>query len=300
MMKKYIRKGYYFILAILRIYTIIYNRILNYLVSPPLIHNTDETIQKLRETDCSISRYGDGEFLIMYGWGLPFQSYSLELCKRLREIVVSDNDKHLVCIPYCIKSTESFSDISVNFWKKHLDLHRGTLYKMLNMKKEYYDSQVTRLYIDHKDKSKAHNRFKRMKELWKDKQVIIVEGEKSRLGLGNDLFDNVQSFNRIICPSRDAFERYNDILNEVKKHSSTNLFLLALGPTATVLAYDLSKIGFQAIDIGHIDIEYEWFLNKAIEKVPVKNKYVNEAVGGTNIEKIQNPEYRNSILAKII
>ena len=36
------------------------------------------------------------------------------------------------------------------------------------------------------------------------------------------------------------------------------LFLVALGPTATVLAYDLSKIGYQAIDIGHIDISFVW------------------------------------------
>lgn len=31
------------------------------------------------------------------------------------------------------------------------------------------------------------------------------------------------------------------------------LILIALGMTATVLAYDLSKAGFWAIDIGHID-----------------------------------------------
>ena len=30
-----------------------------------------------------------------------------------------------------------------------------------------------------------------------------------------------------------------------------NYFLLALGPTATVLAYDLCKMGYQAVDIGH-------------------------------------------------
>ncbi len=54
------------------------------------------------------------------------------------------------------------------------------------------------------------------------------------------------------------------------------MLLLALGPTATVLAYDLSLRGFQAIDIGHIDIEYEWFLMKATKKVPIKNKHVQE------------------------
>ena len=35
------------------------------------------------------------------------------------------------------------------------------------------------------------------------------------------------------------------------------LILISLGPTATVLAYDLSKTGVQAIDIGHITNMYD-------------------------------------------
>ena len=50
------------------------------------------------------------------------------------------------------------------------------------------------------------------------------------------------------------------------------LILIALGPTATVLSYDLNKLGYQAIDIGHADIEYEWYLRKAKKKIPIKNK----------------------------
>mgnify|MGYP000128627122 CR=1 FL=1 len=44
-----------------------------------------------------------------------------------------------------------------------------------------------------------------------------------------------------------------------KKLEKTALFLIALGPTATVLAYDLFKSGYQAIDAGHVDVEYEWW-----------------------------------------
>ena len=46
----------------------------------------------------------------------------------------------------------------------------------------------------------------------------------------------------------------------VQKYSPNEyLILLALGPTATVMAYNLAQKGYQAIDIGHIDIEYEWY-----------------------------------------
>ncbi len=40
-----------------------------------------------------------------------------------------------------------------------------------------------------------------------------------------------------------------------------------LGPTAKLLSYDLTKRGYQAIDLGHIDSEYEWFQMKAESKV---------------------------------
>nr|WP_256218532.1 GT-D fold domain-containing glycosyltransferase [Bacillus sp. MUM 116] len=61
---------------------------------------------------------------------------------------------------------------------------------------------------------------------------------------------------------------------------------MAFGPTATVLSFDLANCGYQAIDIGYIDIEYEWFLQKAEEKSPVKNKYIGEVPNGTNVHDI--------------
>lgn len=54
------------------------------------------------------------------------------------------------------------------------------------------------------------------------------------------------------------------------------LVLAALGMTATVLCYDLAKKGYQAIDIGHVDVEYSWFLMGAKNKCPVPGKAVNE------------------------
>lgn len=79
------------------------------------------------------------------------------------------------------------------------------------------------------------------------------------------------------------------------------MFLLALGPTATVLAYDLCKIGFQAIDIGHLDIEYEWFNQGANDKVNVANKYVNETDGviTDDNDRLQDDDYEASIRARI-
>ena len=89
---------------------------------------------------------------------------------------------------------------------------------------------------------------------------------------------------------------YEEIFKEITKQDKSKLILIALGPTATVLAYDLSKAGYQAIDIGHIDIEYEWFLQGAKNKCPVKYKYIGEIDGGDNVENLTDDEYLNQVI----
>ena len=65
------------------------------------------------------------------------------------------------------------------------------------------------LIIDLKSKKGVPKYIKKLKRIWDKKDVVIVEGEKSRLGIGNDLFDNMKSIQRILCPVTDAFNSYN-------------------------------------------------------------------------------------------
>lgn len=111
----------------------------------------------------------------------------------------------------------------------------------------------------------------------------------------------MKSIQRIICPAENAFEKYDEIMKEALKVPKDKLILLALGPTATVLAYDLYKAGYRVIDIGHIDIEYEWFLRKATEKIRIESKYVTEVKDGrTNISGIKDEKYEKEIIAKVL
>ena len=79
-----------------------------------------------------------------------------------------------------------------------------------------------------------------------------------------------------------------------------DLVLLALGPTATVLAYDLSKNGIQAVDIGHVDIEYEWCRLGTRQKVAIDGKYVNEAGDdGRSVSETTDEWYSQQIILKV-
>ncbi len=279
--------------------TTLFNGMVFLFSSQPSVKTTDESLNLIVQNKCSISRYGDGEFNLMNGKSLRFQPYSEELSLRLREIIKSNQENHEVFIPNVFKNVDWCTDKSRNYWIRYLNLNRYKIYKLLHKNKVYYDSLVTRLYIDYKDKSQAEFRFKTFKKLWDQKEVIIIEGEQSRLGIGNNLFDNIKSIKRILCPAIDAFAKYDQIFEEVIKNDKSKLVLIALGPTATVLAYDLANYGYHAIDIGHIDIEYEWFLNKAVEKEAIKNKYVGEVPDGTDVHGINDIKYEEEIISRI-
>ncbi len=121
------------------------------------------------------------------------------------------------------------------------------------------------------------------------------------MGMGNDLFSNAKSIKRILCPAENAFEKYDEILQAAKQYGDNTLILIALGMTATVLAYDLAAAGYWAVDIGHIDIEYEWFLSKATERFAIKGKYTNEAKDGNIVDnQYVTPEYLSEIVCKLI
>jgi glycosyltransferase family protein len=301
MLKKFLLKLYYLYLDDLKPRFIFFqNNLVSKITKPPIVKTTDETLDKIINDKCSVSRYGDGEFKIMLKESQFFQEYNKELGGRLIEIINSQSENHIVCIPDVFGNIDKFTDKAKKYWNTFLGINRSKIYKNVNKKKVYYDAMVTRLYIDYVDKSKANDRFHKFKMNWNNREIILVEGELSRLGAGNNLFNNAKSLKRILCPAEHAFAKYNEILDEIKKHDTSKLILLALGPTATVLAYDLSKLGYQAVDIGNVDIEYEWFLRKAQVKVPVKNKYIGEIPNGKKVGKLQSHEYEDEIQTKIL
>ena len=63
-----------------------------------------------------------------------------------------------------------------------------------------------------------------------------------------------------------------------------------------MLAYDLTVEGYQALDIGHLDLEYEWFLAGKGERTNVPCKYNNETEGGNEVEELHDPVYESQII----
>ncbi|MCF6359281.1 MAG: GT-D fold domain-containing glycosyltransferase [Cyclobacteriaceae bacterium] len=267
----------------------------------PKVKSIDETINEIVQNKSSISRYGDGEFLfIIDKIDLAFQNYDNQLRARLIEVLSSNLKNHLVGIPIGYNTLDNLIPDSKIFWKSQIVWIYPRLRKYLSIKKQYFNASMTRIYVTFEDKSHCGVLFGKLMKIWEGRDVLLIEGEKSRLGVGNDLFSKSNSLNRILAPMHHAFSKYDEIVDEVKKYSSDYLILIALGPTATILAYDLHKLGYQAVDVGNVDIEYEWFLQKADAKVKIKGKYTSEAAGGRIVQDIDNPIYHAQVVKRII
>ena len=63
--------------------------------------------------------------------------------------------------------------------------------------------------------------------------------------------------NLLVCPTENAFLVYRKIIYVFQrlKIAKNTLILISLGPAASVLSYDICKIGYQAINIGHSHTE---------------------------------------------
>lgn len=268
--------------------------------NPLTILDTEQSLRKIRDERKSIARFGDGELDSIIGRNLKFQEHNEKLSKRLEEVLTTQQEFCLIGIPDTLNEFYNLTEESETFWIKNMERTRQTWLKYLDTNREYCTANLTRLYIRYKDKSACGIHFSMMKEIWKDKDVLICEGKQTRVGIGNDLLEGAKSIRRVLCPAEDAFEKYDEILEILEKESKDTLILIALGPTATVLAYDLAKEGYQALDMGHFDIEYEWYLKNATKKEKILNKYTNEVSEGNFTENIKDKDYLNQIQTIIV
>lgn len=241
------------------------------------ILSSQDTIDLIVKNQLSVVRYGDGEFKWMLGIkNESFQKNDKELEKRLLEVFHDNDKKILKCIPLALKDNSKNTRGSKFFWRKFTILYSKKLKTHFSTQYTYGNASFTRPYIANKEKKEAQQLFQKIRKIWDKRDVLIVEGKGTKFGIGNDLLNNAATIKRILCPETDAYSKYNEIFSKTQEYGKNKLVLAALGPTATILAHDLQKNNIQCIDIGHIDLEYEWFMRGAQEKILIPGKSTNE------------------------
>lgn len=234
----------------------------------PEIKTPEETIDELINTTKSLARFGDGEFQIINGENCIFDKPNKKFSQKLKEILVAPPPDLMVGIPYCYYHSfkdKSETDIPIARW--YYPFCRKILEKYIDKSKVYYSNEISQMYIiGNKDNYDEY--FEKAKQIWKDKDITIVCGEKVFSHIETNIFDCAKSIEYIYTPTVNASEKYDGILEEIKKVNS-KLILLICGPVATALAYDICNLnkGIQAIDIGHLAKDYDYYIHRRSRQI---------------------------------
>lgn len=228
----------------------VFEKLKNIEIIYPKVMSTTETLERVINEKLSVARFGDGEFEFCFRKTLnhPYQSYDPELSKMLLKVLQSRNERVLICIPPFstkynnIKNWYGKLDYWQWYWLNNFDIVSKGLFK----DRIYGNAFISRNDVFYE------NSIDFIKKIWEKRKVVFIIGAGGRFDVNSDLFNNILEYNIIYAPSVQAFKEFDRIILECRIFSKDHLFLLAVGPTATVLAYELGTLGHQAIDIGHL------------------------------------------------
>lgn len=233
----------------------------------PKVLDQKNSVARILNEKCSVVRYGDGEFNLMFGRAIGFQEYSPEIAARLTEVLQSNNPQIFVGIPNRFGSLTDVDAQSRAYWRTFMAKNRSLIYKYLNFDQTYIDACFTAHAIEPdnenapKDEAEIEAYYNEIRKIWEGRDITIIRGEKSE-NFQYDIYDNAKSINYIYGPQAHAFRDYERILSEALLQPKERLMIVVLGPTATILAYDLANAGYQALDIGHLGKAYDWLKRK--------------------------------------
>jgi hypothetical protein len=192
----------------------------------------------------SIARYGDGEFkMAACGASIKSQQHDPGLSRRLAAILREPGDC-LVGIPniHEVRRHPLTSEQKYAFWTKHLKFAG-----LLTEERHYVSSLISR--PDSAPWINTDDYWQALESLWIGQDVTVVRG--SGKSLAPDDLIGAGEITDVLCRKQHAYQDYDEILERI---GTPKRALICLGPTATVLAYDLCQRGVHAVDLGHVAI----------------------------------------------
>lgn len=224
-----------------------------------LVADEISTVQKIIADKCSIARFGDGELKLCVGKDQMNQRGGKQIRRKLCAILCGNVPNGLlVGIPRIYDGhLGAMGKRKAQFWATYTEQRFARLYRD--------DMTYWSAFITRPDSAPAIDNdgyWGLIRRIWGGRNVVYVQGE-GREFQQTGIFDNAKAVSLLFGPRNDAFDKKGPLLNTIMQYPKNALVLLSLGPTATVLAHDVCKRGYQALDIGHLPAFYAHIHPKA-------------------------------------
>lgn len=228
----------------------------------PNILSKKESIVKIKESGMSFVRLGDGEIALMQGKSHPFQTFNEEIRDILLNLLSGKEDKILVGLNknYYI----SGQILPSNYNRRNAYDFRCFFNKYYDKNTTYIDGACTFFYPP-SERSKEHDLFwETWKDLFKNKQIVIICGEGILDKLKYDVFEYAKEKEYIYGSKTNAWNDREKIREEIIKNVSKDKTLVfILGMAGKALIPELTNYGYQCWDIGHLAKSYDVYMSFA-------------------------------------
>lgn len=229
-------------------------------MSHPSVLDEYETLRRVRDERLSLARYGDGEIKLCRGASCKPQAFDPSIQKYLRLILRDAGPKVLVGVPNIWSPPSPLPVAKEKFWRQYRTGYNASFY---SAGAQYGSSFVSRPdsapWID------RPNYWALARSIWQGRPVIFVTGAKKGMAfVDHGLLDNAASIDVVRGPRTQAWDQCGSIAADMVSRDTAQrragrdpLVILALGPTATVLAGTIGgREGMQVLDLGHMGIFY--------------------------------------------
>ena len=210
-----------------------------------------ETMRRVAEGNLSLSRMGRCELRIMQGHSGLAQGPHPTLRRALHMVLRKPLSGLLVCVP---RIFDAMPPGKALWYQEFLGFDFPD--------RTYGSTFVSRrdAWVGMEDKAAY---WAIVRRIWQDRPVLLVHGsEKGLQARDSGMLGNAASIQVLQSMRCDAWADRDRLIDECLRwaeiaRQQSPLVCMCLGATATVLAFDLTRLGIQALDIGHMASSWE-------------------------------------------
>ena len=225
----------------------------------------EESLKLFMSNPKSFVRVGDGEINLIKGISQPFQEYDEELAHILRLMLnQKTRDNIYICINHAYFSPQfKYEDYRYRqYIRRYGYEYRHFLLDECNLENKYLDAGMTGYPLA--DMQKKHDDaaffFNQWKKILKDRDLVIVTGKGIWDNYSYDIFEEANSKRFIYGLPRHAWREHKKIMDEIIQVArKDDIIVFALGMAGKAMIYELTEMGYEAWDLGHLNKYYNAF-----------------------------------------
>lgn len=227
------------------------------------IFDEEETLDVLLEKPMSFCRFGDGEVDLMEGKSIPFQTYDKKLADIFKEILSQKQDDLYVGINfYYFHTLEKFDKVNGDYYRLYSPYFGKFFACLCNRETQYIDAGFNSVYYAHENQN-LEEHYRKIKTLFRGRKLVVFSGEGVITKLPYNVFDEAESIEYEFGPSKNSFEKFDELLERAQKYDKSKILCFVLGPTSKALVYKLTQKGYMSWDIGHMCKDYNAYMMNA-------------------------------------